>query len=164
MSTLTANDLMAMRDEFEQRAATILGKMLFAFSRLDMNLGLMIGRLRSVGNEAQVKNGDTMNFNAKLEFVAKYVEDSSSLEPAARVEITEWVAAAHDARVQRNQFIHGRWASDVLRSKALNIIGLPGSDAQTTIEYTLDELDAYNHRIQELTLALSRVRERWQLP
>ena len=82
----------------------------------------------------------------------------------ARAEMTAWITDAHAARTQRNQFIHGRWASDVLRSKVLNIVGLPGSDAQKTVEYTLDDLDAFNHRIQALMLALTRVRERWQLP
>jgi hypothetical protein len=107
---------------------------------------------------------DTMNFNSRLEFIARYVESSNGLAHEARTEMNDWIAAANAVRAKRNQFIHGRWGSDVLRNKALNIVGLPGSDAQETMEYSLSELEAYNQAIERLTLTLSQMRERWQLP
>ena len=125
---------------------------------------MVVWVLRSVGKDAQVKNVDTMNFNSRLKFIAEYVESSNGLAHGARTEMNDWIAAANAARAQRNQFIHGRWASDVLRNKALNIVGLPGSDDQETIEYSLSELETYNQAIERLILTLSQMRERWRLP
>lgn len=165
MSNLTLADQEAMRDAFEERAASILGKMLFSFSRLDVNLGLMVSWvLWSLGKESQVKNVDTMNFNSKLEFITQYIEVSSNLPSGAREDLAQWLSDAHAAREQRNQFIHGRWASDALRGKALNIVGLPGSDAQRTFEYALGDLEAFNTSVQHLTRRLSKAREQWNLP
>lgn len=165
IASLTAAELSAMRDEFEQHAASLLGRMIFAFSRLDTNLGLMVAWvMRSLGKEAQLKNVDTMSFNTRLEFIAEYIETSNGLASEARAEMSDWIAAADAARAQRNKFVHGRWGIDIHRNKALNVVGLPGSDAQRPFEYSLSELEAYNQVIRHLTSTLSQIRDRWRLP
>jgi hypothetical protein len=164
MLTLTANDLATRRKDLEQSAASALGKTLFAFSRLDMNLGLMLSwHLWSIGKEGQVKSVENMNFNTRLELLNQCIDGSATIPDGAKVELNAWLAQAHAARAQRNELVHGRWASDPVKDKVLNIVGLPSSDAQRTIEYSIRELEDFNHQIERLTSDMSQLRERWQL-
>ena len=42
MNEITAGELLAKNDALENEAASLLGHMIFEFSRLDMNLGLCL--------------------------------------------------------------------------------------------------------------------------
>jgi hypothetical protein len=160
----TAADLELRRNALEHGAALTLGRMLFAFSRLDMNLGLMLSwALRDTSNGSQLKNLDDVNFNSRLEFLGRHIESSTNLPIKAKAELSSWLGIAHSLRTQRNQLVHGRWGIDAVKDKVLNIVGLPSSNNQHTIEYSLAELEAHNHRIEQFTSTLSELRERWQL-
>jgi hypothetical protein len=165
MSNLTQAETVAIREELERKAASLLGKTVFCFSRMDMNVGLMVSSvLRWSGKESQLKGADTMNFHARLKFLENYVESRGDLVEEARSALRAWIAAADAVRVKRNDFFHGRWSVDGPTGKVRNTTGLPGSDAQESKEYTLIELDAFNSEIERLTPALSKLRARWKLP
>jgi len=165
MNELTAGDIWRIREQLERDAASALGKAMFAFSGLDTNLGLMVASvLRYVGKEGQAARVDSLNFKARLEFVDAYIASTSEFHPTAVSEVRDWVLQAQEARQLRNQLVHGRWGVDPLTGKVHNIVGLPSSDAQQTIEYTLEELDAISQEFRRLNSALSKSRQRWGLP
>lgn len=165
MNELTAGDIWRIQEEIEHGAASALGRAMFAFSRLDMNLGLMVASaLRYLGKDGQAAKVDSLNFKARLEFVENYVTTATEVEPNAVLEVRAWLSQAHSARLQRNQLVHGRWSVDPYERKALNIVGSPSSDAQRTIKYTLEELEAIGQEYQRLNSALGKTRHRWHLP
>jgi hypothetical protein len=165
MNELTGADILRLRDELERDSASALGETMFAFSGLDMNLGLMVAStLRNTGRETQVPKADAMNFHLRLEFIQNHIESDSSLPSKAKEEMKQWVTDAHRARIERNQLVHGRWSTDPLKGKALNIVGLPSSDAQQIFEYTVEELRAVAQGFIKLNSRLSKARMRWHLP
>ena len=149
MNELTAGEIWRIHEKLERDAAYALGRTIFAFSSLDVNLGLMVASaLRQLGNIGKAVRVDSLSFKARLDFVENYVATNSEIDPKAVSEIKVWVSQAHTARLQRNQLIHGRWVVDPFRGKALNIVGIPSSDAQQTIEYTIEELGAIGQDFQ----------------
>ena len=135
MNELNAGDVWRIHEELERDAASALGRAMFAFSSLDMNLGLMVASaLRYLGKESQAAKVDSLNFKVRLEFVENYVVTTPEVDPKAVSAVRAWVSQAHTARLQRNQLVHGRWGVDPYKRKALNIVGLPSSDAQQTFE------------------------------
>jgi len=165
MRDLTANEMVARRRELDDSAALAVGRILFAFSRLEMNLGLMLTWAYWItGKDNEVQCLNNMNFGARLDLLRQYIERSPALPVEARSALSVWLSAADVVRERRNQLVHGRWASDPIKEKVVNVFGLPTSDAQETIEYSLAELEAYNQEILSLTSALSQLRKRWQLP
>ena len=165
MNELTGADIWRIRETLERDAALALGSALFAFSRLDMNVGLMVASIyRNTGREDQVPKADSMSFHVRLEFIEQYLAADSALDSRALSLMRDWLAQAHDARAERNKMVHGRWSADPHKGKAVNIVGLPSSDAQQTIEYTIEELNAVTTRFSDLGSRLSKARMRWHLP
>ncbi len=161
----TAGEVRKLSEKIEREAASLLGQSLFSFSRLDVNLGLMVASImRNTGREEQVPGVDAMNFHKRLHFVEKYMGAAEGLAAGARQAMTSWLQEANDIRAQRNQLVHGRWDVDPYKLKVLNIVGLPSSDSQRTIEYTLDELESFVQRTQTLHSRLWKLRKQWQLP
>jgi len=165
MNELTAGDIWRLHEQLERDASAILGRAIFAFSRLDANLGLMVASvLRVAGKVEQESKADGMNFHKRLEFILKYACEAPDIDPSARAELTRWVKAADETRTQRNQLVHGRWDVDPYRRKALNTVGLANSDEQRTFEYSLEELESFVQRVNDLQSQLTKVRMRWHLP
>ena len=165
MNELTGADIFRLRDALEKESAFALGAAMFAFSGLDTNLGLMVASaLRTTGREAQGPKADAMSFHVRLDFIQKYLESDANLPPKALREMQQWLTDAHRARLERNQLVHGRWSTDPLRGKALNIVGLPSSDAQQVFEYTVEELQNVGAGFIQLNSRLSKARIRWHLP
>jgi hypothetical protein len=161
----TAGDIWRLQEQLERDASTVLGRAIFAFSRLDVNLGLMIASLlRLAGNPNQALKVDEMNFHKRLDFLGSYVQETPTLDPKASHALTSWLQGADALRVQRNQLVHGRWGVDPYKRTVLNIVGLPSSDTQRTIEYTLEELESFVAKTQGLDARLSEARSRWHLP
>lgn len=165
MSELNGADIWRIREALERDAALALGSALFAFSRLDMNVGLMVASIyRNTGRENQVPKADSMSFHVRLDFMEKYLAADPALDIDVLALMRDWLAQAHDARAERNKLVHGRWSADPHKGKVVNIVGLPSSDAQQTIEYTIEELNAFTERFSELGSRLLQARLRWHLP
>jgi len=164
MSDITAGELYARKDELEHQAATILGHMLFKFSRLDMNLGLCLVWVNDGANIGNLtETVADLNFNAKLVELSKYVEAKLPSGSKRHKAYTEWLERAHKVRQQRNELAHGRWGIEANKNKVINILGLPTSDSQRVVEYTIDELAEINEELHSLLCELSRLRECWPL-
>lgn len=141
----------------------MLGQMLFAFSYIDVNLGLCLAWVdHGTRLEILSKSVAEQNIHAKLETLLKHVAEKLSAGSEGRVAYELWIERAHTVRVQRNQMVHGRWGIEAHRHKVVNVIGLP-SGTQQSIEYTLDELIAFNEELNALGQELARLRKHWPL-
>lgn len=164
MSEITAGEIWARRDTLEKKAAALLGSMLFEFSRLDVNLGLCLVWLDGGAKiESQTKAVESLNLKAKLDELAKHVAAKLPAESKRRRAYENWMERANSVRQQRNNLVHGRWGVEAHKNKVVNVIGLPTSNAQQVIEYTLEELAEVNTELRELLCELTRLREHWPL-
>lgn len=159
----TVDQVWARRDAMEAEAAALVGQMLFAFSRIDMNLGLCLAwvgggtRLEARSNEVAA-----LGIRERLDALMEHVLVNLPADSKSQISYKRWIRRTHAARIMRNQMVHGRWHVDALRQKVVNIIGLP-SGKQQTVEYTLAELSTFNERLHSLVQELATLRKNWPL-
>jgi hypothetical protein len=160
---MTAGEQWARQDALEAAAASLLGHMLFEFSRIDVNLGLSLvcvdggARLESL----TPKVADLM-LHGKLLQLSGHVEAKLPPGSKGRGAYERWIERMHAVRLQRNQLVHGRWGIEPHKNKVVNVIGLP-TGAQQAVEYSIDDLAAVNDELRALQLELRRLRDRWPL-
>jgi hypothetical protein len=164
MNEMTAGEQWARGEALESEAATLLGKMLFEFSRLDVNLGLCLVWVDGGSNLASLtKTVGTYNLNTKLDELAKLVDIKLPPGSKRHKAYKAWLERTHKVRQQRNELVHGRWGVDAPNNQVINILGLPTSDAQREIRYSIEELAAINDELRQLQQELSRLRTHWPL-
>lgn len=124
--------------EVEATAALHLGRLLFVFGRMELNLGLALVHARPAdGSGREIARVEKLGFNEKLgEFealaLACHADDAPALARWQR-----WFAAVHGLRKLRNDFAHGRWGFQNLQQQIVHVTTLPGSPQQDEIRYTL---------------------------
>ena len=164
MTEQIATEAQLSAGELEQAAAGILGRMLFGFSRLDMELGLLFvwsdGGSRLEEITELVKD---QSFFKKLDFLGELVDRKFAENPKAKSAYSRWLRDADVARTTRNQLVHGRWGVEASRQQIVNVIGLPTSPAQSSISYSLSSLEDVSNSIADLQLGLQKLRKEWPL-
>lgn len=164
MSEITAGELWARRDALENEAALLLGHMLFEFSRFDVNLGLCLVWVDGGARiESQTKSVEVLNLKDKLDELAKHVATKLLFGSKQRRAYESWIERANSVRQQRNHLVHGRWGVGAHKNKVVNVIGLPTSSTQRSVEYTIEELAEVTQTLRVLQLELARLREQWPL-
>ena len=154
----------ARHDALEREAAELLGRILFAYSRLDVLLGLCIAwAAGGQGVEAISRQVSRWDLNKRLGRLSRDVAASLVLDTAARAAYTKWIEEVHAVREERNQMVHGRWGVDTLRHGVVNVVGLPSSPDQQERLYALDDLKAFLGTIERLQKELSVLRQRHPL-
>jgi hypothetical protein len=124
--------------EIEATAALHLGRLLFVFGRMELNLGLaLVGAQPAEAFEREVVRVERLSFDAKLrEFEAlvlpRHADDAPVLARWQR-----WFAAAYGLRKLRNDFAHGRWGFQNMQQQIIHVSNLPGSPNQDEVRYTL---------------------------
>jgi len=163
MKERTTIDIERIRQGLEQASATTLGRMIFEFSRLDMNLGLMLAWAHEGSQlEKLTKLVANYTFHKKLDFLAELAKSKYQANQEAMNDHATWLAEAHEVRTNRNDLIHGRWGVDHLKKQVVNIVGLPTGE-QIERRYTIPELKAALERMQQLQKQLSTLREKWPI-
>ncbi|WP_167450361.1 hypothetical protein [Paraburkholderia terrae] len=115
MNDIPAGDLSAREYALENDAASLLGRMLFEFSRLDVNLGLcLVWAGDSTRQEHLTRSIENCNFKAKLGQLSKHINDKFSQHSERRDAYANWIQRADVIRQQRNALVHGRWGIQAL--------------------------------------------------
>jgi hypothetical protein len=138
--------------ELEAMAAQHLGRLLFVFGRLEMNLGLALVRLRPVGESGvETVRVDKLSFGEKLTEceAAALLRHADNGQALARW--MAWFAAAHALRKLRNDFARGRWGFQNMQEQIVHVSNLPDSPNQEVARYTLDEFAARVAEAEELS-------------
>jgi hypothetical protein len=162
MRAWTGIEIQAEHDRLEREAATVLGFILFEYSRLDMELGwlLVLSRQGQTVEEMTKKLGE-YSFHKRLEFLQKLVQDKYASTPEAFELYSNWLASAHETRAIRNQLFHGRWGIEPMQQKVTNVVGLPTSSDQQTISYSIAELEGALEAVRALRPKLWELRKSW---
>jgi hypothetical protein len=112
-------------DDFERDTATVLGYMLFEYSRLDMELGLfLVWSDEGQRLDKWSKRLNETSFSKRLELLETLAKLKYSDTPAAD-EYAKWLLDAHALRSLRNKLFHGRWGFDSRQGIVANVVGLP---------------------------------------
>ncbi|TXH76012.1 MAG: hypothetical protein E6Q82_04645 [Thiobacillus sp.] len=162
MRAWTQIEIREERDRLEREAATILGYMLFEYSRLDMELGLFL----VWSNEGKELDKLTTklseyNFNKRLEVLQKLVQAKYADTPQPNEIYASWLADAHETRSIRNQLFHGRWGVNPIQQQVVNILGLPTSPEQQGTPYSIADLQNALETMRALRARLQDLRKSW---
>ena len=164
MRSWTGIEIEAERVRLELEAASILGYMLFEYSRLDMELGMMVvwtddGRKL----EKLTTDLNESNFYTKLDCLKKEVARKYATSPRALAAHSGWLVAAHRVREGRNKLVHGRWGIEPTRQQVVNVVGLPTSPKQESNSYTISALQSELDAVKSLRADLHEISKAWPL-
>src|SRR5690606_32499110 len=135
----------------EREAATILGFMLFEYSRLDMELGLFLSWSDNGSSlEKLTKKIGRFNFSKRLEYLQKSVALRFDGNLGVIGVYSAWISDAHSIRELRNELFHGRWCVELVAQRVVNVVGLPNSPDQSSKRYTIEELEGALERMRNL--------------
>jgi len=158
----TGIEIQEERDRLEREAATILGYMLFEYSRLDMELGLfLVWANEGKTLDKLTKKLSDYNFHKRLEFLRKLVQVKFAKTPKINEAYATWLADAHETRSIRNQLFHGRWGVNPTQQQVTNVLGLPTSPEQRETPYSIVDLQNNLETIQTLRTRLQELRKSW---
>jgi hypothetical protein len=167
MNEKNAAEHMQIEQALEDAAASNLGHIIFELSRLELNLGLCIAWFDDGADlEEQSKKYNTKGLGEKFEAVRKQLEMKridERLEANAITAWQRWLDRADQIRVIRNNFLHGRWATNTQTITVTNVVGLPSSGLQQERQYTLDQLSQIRREIQNAAAELHMLRGKWPL-
>lgn len=159
----TALEIQEAEIALEQAASLALGRMLMAFSRMEMELGLALVWVND-GKELEARTAklDQSNFHTKLEELRKHI-DQRGRSDELRKRLIDWLEKAHALRGIRNELVHGRWGIAAVEGVVVNVIGLPTSPDQRSTSYRIPDLDRIVDDIHRLRDELSELRRNWPI-
>jgi hypothetical protein len=159
MRAWTGVEILEERDRLEREAATILGFMIFEYSRLDMELGWFLSWADD-GNslEKLTKKLGALNFSKRLEFLQKSVASKFRDSPSVVEAYANWLSDAHAIRELRNQLFHGRWGVEPIQQRVVNVVGLPNSPSQESTPYSIADLQSALASMRDLRARLQKLR------
>ena len=164
MRDWTGIEIEAERERLEREAASILGYMLFEYSRLDMELGLLLVWVDDGQRlEKLTTDHSESNFHKKLRSLEKEAERKYAASPEALTAHTRWLNAADGVRECRNKLVHGRWGIEPSKEQVINVAGLPTSPKQESVPYSIPALQYKLDAIKELRAGLQELRKTWPL-
>lgn len=164
MADLTVGEVWKRREVLERKGATLLGKLVFEFSRLDMNLGLCVVWVDGGSRiESLTKQVSDWAFSRRLDYLEAAVSRILPIDSPGRGAYLEWIGRARVVRTTRNELVHGRWGIDGAGNRLVNVVGLPTSPDQREVGYTLGELAALVEEMKKLQHGLSKLVRRWPL-
>jgi hypothetical protein len=135
--------------ELEAMAAQHLGRLLFVFGGLELNLGLTLVSARPPA-ESEAAKVEQLRFGQKLDELESRVLASHAGNPEALARWRKWFLAADTLRKLRNRFAHGRWGFQHYHQQIVHVCRLPGSGNQEEVRYTLDEFAAHVASAEEV--------------
>ncbi len=155
MPALTGFEIEQERERLEREAAQILGFMIFEYSRLEMELGLLLSWLDG-GSSVERFAGKigNLNFSKRLECLQKTADSKFREEPHVIDAYSAWISDANAIRELRNRLFHGRWGIEPIAQRVVNVVGLPNSPEQTSTPYTIPELEGSLEAIRQLRARL----------
>ena len=137
---LSPGEPRARQEPLERAAAVQVGLLQFAWSRLDMHLGLSLGWARGEGAPAASREaGLGLDFHAKLDALAALL--AKQPESEWREGLTRWIAQCRALEVLAPGFMQGRWLPDVRSGRIVHLYLAPGGQVAER-SHTLLELKA----------------------
>jgi hypothetical protein len=146
--------------ELEAMAAQHLGRLLFVFGRLELNLGLALVRARPADQFGrEIARVEKLPLAAKLREIEALVLRCSADDAPELARWKKWFTAAHALCELKDDFAHGRWDFQNMQQQIVHAGNLPGSAHPDEVRYTLDEFSAHVARAEEVAEEFSTLRD-----
>lgn len=146
----------ALVAKLRRAVALRIGRMVMEYSRLEMELGLLLhgidGGREAAAMALELRRAD---FNQRLGMLRSRLRALGSA-PAG---YGAWVREADAARRLRNRLMHGRWGFHRDGRTVSNVRGDPFSEEQTEETMTLADLDAQLAQLKALRRQLAALRK-----
>lgn len=159
--------MMLFGDEAERVESAIaerLGLLLFAYSRLDVSLGLQLvwtdGARELPGLTHRYNN---QGVGPRIEFLKKRVATVYAPGSEGAREYADFFDELDALRQIRNDLVHGRWSRPLDGERMACVAGLPTSDDQRETYYSPALLDEVVQRLHRVSTWHDRLRDRWPL-
>jgi hypothetical protein len=149
--------------DLEVAATSAVGRIVFSFSRLEFNLGLLLRNLAG-GNDVDLVNPlvDRLPFKSKLDALSDLVAQIHTPDSLCAVEFREWHAHADRLRAKRNTFMHGRWGVLPSTGEIVNVApGMPAKKSLKERRYSLAELIGEADQADAVSEGLARWKQKW---
>jgi hypothetical protein len=121
-------------EQLELEGAAALGRVMFAFGRLENSLGLAV---RSVDGGKYL---DGTGFQSRLKALVCAVDARALDGGFDRAPYDSWIARADNLRGIRNDLVHGRWVPDAASMTVLNVVTTEDLSDQVSKPYSVNEL------------------------
>jgi hypothetical protein len=157
MEALSGFDMIRRREELEEAGATALGRLMFAFGRLEFQLGLAV---RSIDNGKYL---GASGFHARLESFERAINDRARNSNFRREPYDAWSAKAHQVRQIRNDLVHGRWSPDPESMTVHNVVTSPDLSEQRSTPYSVADLQEMVIQVEGLRRSLAGLVSRNEL-
>ena len=151
-------------ESLEEAASVVIGKIVFAFSSFEFNLGLCLRSEVAAGN-AELVNPlvERLSFKHKLDALLEVVTLKHSADPASIQAFKNWHRTMDAFRAKRNSFVHGRWGIQNHAGKVVNVSpGMPSAEPQREVAFTLEELQAELSELRAVVKQFQTLREQWR--
>lgn len=149
--------------DLERDAATVLGYMLFEYSRLDMELGLfLVWADEGKHLDKRTKKFGEANFAKRLQELEKLV-NAKYAEAEGGTQYAMWLRDAHAVRSLRNQLFHNRWGFIPREGVVTNVVGMPTSPNQTEVRYSIAKLQESLLTVKKLRQRLTELKQTWPI-
>jgi hypothetical protein len=137
--------------ELEAMAAQHLGRLLFVFGGLELNLELTLVNARPPAeSESEAARVEELKFGEKLNELESKVLASHAGNAKALARWQKWFLAANALRKLRNCYAHGRWGFQHYHQHIVHVCRLPGIGKQEEVRFTLDEFAAHVASAEEV--------------
>jgi hypothetical protein len=146
----------------ESAMAERLGRVLFAYSRLDVSLGLqlvwsdMAKELPSLTNRYS-----NQGVGARMDFLKKRVATVYAPDSDGGKAYADFFVELDALRQIRNDLVHGRWSPPLDEGQMACVVGLPTSGEQREAYFTSGLLDEVLLRLDRARVSHERLREQW---
>jgi predicted RNase H-like nuclease len=149
--------------EMESAAAELVGRILFALTRLEFNLALALRYAHgNPGDEAFELWSDKLNFKDKLEKLKSIVETRFGAKPELKSEFAAWYENMERVRKKRNAFVHGRWGISHTHRRIQHVSDdYPGVGEKGVTTFSLGSLRSELDDIERLEKEFSQLRRKF---
>lgn len=151
-------------EQVERAMAERLGRLLFAYSRLDVSLGLQLvwsDMARELPSLTHRYNNQGVG--ARIDFLRKRVAVVYAPDSDGGKAYADFFAELDALRQIRNDLVHGRWSPPLGEGQMACVVGLPTSEDQRQTLYTPAMLDEVVQRLGQVRDQHDRVRGQWPL-
>ncbi|QJP07789.1 hypothetical protein [Pseudomonas multiresinivorans] len=149
---------------FEDSAASIIGKVVLAFSRFELNLTILLETLVTPENGAEIDRLFKRTLGVRIEGVQSVLSSRAELDPSCLAEFADWKLRMDGVRLLRNRFVHGRWGILAHAQQIASVASYRAkAPADNEIRYSLVELEAELGRIEEVCAGFIAWRKRWPI-
>ena len=151
--------------ELESLVSEYIGKIVFKFSQLELNINLCLQWIVRAEDFHTVNPlVERLSFKSKIDALIDIIEIKFNSSPVCIAEFKTWHRRLDKFRVKRNSFIHGRWGFLHNQQQAVNVApGMIGPNKLKETFYGISELKQELLDIENISHEFHELREKWHI-